>query len=271
VSQTPPSSPAQTYEDFFVPAMFRPWADELLKRAQPQPGERILDVACGTGIVARLIARQLGDQVTISGLDFSPGMIEVARQTAVDEGAPIDWHVGTADALPFQNGSFDLVLVQHGLQFFPDRVAGAREAYRVLVPGGRLATATWTDISNNPFHVMLDQIVERHLGTPAMRTPFSLGDRDELRAVLTGGGFSNVTIDAVRRDVRFPGRKQFLDRFVDGAVAAIPAMQQLGERERSQLITGVRSDMAEPLEQFVQGEDVVFPMESHITVARKPA
>ena len=262
-------SPAQTYEDYFVPHLFRPWTDELLQRARPQPGERVLDVACGTGIVARRVAQELKGQARVTGLDLSPAMIEVARATSVQEGVTIDWHVSGADALPFPDGSFDLVLIQQGVQFFPDRGAAAREAHRVLTAGGRLVTATWTEIHNNPFSQIYGESVARNLGQPAMHAPFSLGNRDELQDVLTTAGFTNVAIETVRRNVRFKGSEQFLDRFVAGGAAAVPALQKLDEGERSRLIAAVRADMTEPLQQFVEGDEVVFSLECHIAVAHK--
>ena len=268
---TPAPSPAQTYEDYFVPSLFRPWTDELLSRAQPQPGERVLDVACGTGIGARLVAQRLDGNAEIAGLDLSPPMIEVARTTAEQEGLSVDWHVGTADALPFADGSFDLVLIQQGLQFFPDRVAGAREAHRVLAPGGRLVTATWTAIENNPFSKIYRETIDRNLGMPAKDTPFSLGNREDLEDVLASAGFAAIAIDVVRRDVRFAGKEQFLDRFIAAGAAAVPMMQQMSEAERTRLIAAVRADMEQPLQRFVQGDDVVFPLESHLAVARKAA
>ncbi len=140
----PTSNPAQTYEKYFVPYKFRPWTEELLERAMPQPGERVLDVACGTGIVARMVAQRTNGQAQLAGLDLSPAMLEVARSASEREGLEIAWHEGSASALPFPDGSFDLVLVQQGLQFFPDKAAAAGEMYRVLAPNGRAVTSTWT-------------------------------------------------------------------------------------------------------------------------------
>ncbi len=269
-SQPPAApNPAQAYEDYFVPSMFRPWSEELLARANPQPGEQVLDVACGTGIVARLIAQRLGAEGRIAGLDLSPAMIEVARASAESEGAAIEWHVGSADALPFADAVFNLVTIQQGLQFFPDPAAGLREVHRVLVPGGRVVTATWTEIANNPFHQALADVIQQHLGTPAMHTPFSLGNEDQLRALFDDVGFASTQVERVRRTVRFSSPSRFVELGVAGAAAAVPALQSLDAAGRASLIDAVRADMEGPLEQYTDGDEIIAPMETHVVVALK--
>ncbi len=134
-------NPAEVYESFFVPAMFAPLATLVLDRVSPRPGERVLDVACGTGIVARRAARLVGDGGRVVGVDPSPAMLAVARSAAVSEDVSVEWQEGTAEALPFPDASFDLAFCQMGLQFFPDKQAGLTELHRVLVPGGRTAVS----------------------------------------------------------------------------------------------------------------------------------
>ncbi len=265
----PTPTPAQTYEDYFVPHQFRPWTEELLVRAVPVPGNRVLDVACGTGIVARLVAQRVGAGTAIAGLDLSPAMIEVARAAAAREGVEVDWHVGSADALPFPDGSFDMVLIQQGLQFFPDKRAAINEVHRVLAPGGRFGTATWAEIAANPFFERFAAAVERHLGTPAMQTPFSLGDADVLRSLLVGAGFEGVRLVRVTRTARFPDPPRFIDLALASVAAAVPAMQGMDAAERARLAEAVRADMAEPLRRYLEEDEITFPMVAHVAVARK--
>lgn len=270
MSQAPSSmNPAQAYEDYFVPGMFRDWSGELLRRAQPGPGERILDIACGSGIVARLVAHDLDGQARVTGLDLSPAMIDVARRTSAKEGVEIEWHVGNAGALPFANASFDLVLIQQGLQFFPDRAAAAREVYRILTPGGRVATATWTEISNNPFNLGFAEVIERHFGAPAMHTPFSFGNQDVLRAVLAGAGFAEVDMTTIRRHVRFASPDRFVELGIAAVSAAVPALQSIDTDQRARLVAAVQGDMAPLVKRYTEGDELVFPMEANIAVARK--
>lgn len=264
----PASTPAQTYEDYFVTHQFGPWADELLDRARPQPEERILDLACGTGIVGRLAARRLEGRAQITGLDLSSEMVDVARAASAREGVEIAWYVGRADELPFPDASFDVALCQQGFQFFPDRVAAAQEVRRVLAPGGRILTTTWTGIENNPLSQMVSEALQRRTGMTAMDAPFALGDREELRSVFTAAGFTDIKIEVVRREVRFPMPDQFLGRFVTARTAGIAALQTMSAAERASLIVAISADMAEPLRQYIDGDEVVYPTEAHIATAR---
>lgn len=133
------TSVAENYERNLVPIIFAPWADELVETACLRQGDRVLDVACGTGIVARIAARKLGGTGSVTGLDVSAPMIMVARATALTEGVAVEWREASAVELPFPEATFDVVLCQSGLQFFPDRPASLREMHRVLEPaGGRL-------------------------------------------------------------------------------------------------------------------------------------
>lgn len=267
----PTPNPAQTYEDYLVPHQFRPWTEELLARATPAPGERVLDVACGTGIVARTVAQRLGENATVTGLDLNPAMIDVARVTAEREGVAITWYVGPADALPFPDTAFDLVLIQQGLQFFPDKVPAVTEVSRVLAPGGRLGTATWAEIAANPFFESLATAVERHLGTPALQTPFSLGDADALRSILLEAGFVDIAIERVARTVRFHDPTRFINLGLASAAAAVPTMQTMNATERARLTEAVRVDMQETLARFTEGDQVVFPMVANIAMAHRSA
>ena len=249
--------------------MFRPWTADLLDRAEPKPDERVLDVACGTGIVARTIAHRLAGDVQLVGIDLSPAMIDVARATAAREDVAIEWHVGSADAMPFTDASFDLAVIQQGLQFFSDKGAALRELSRVLAPGGRVVAATWTDSRNNPLNQVLGEVIERHLGTPALHLPFSLGDPEQLHSLFAEAGFDAISVERVTRTVRFPMPEKFVDLGLASASAAVPALQGMDAGERAALIQIVRSDMVVPLRTFTKGDEVESPMEAHITVAYK--
>lgn len=268
-SSAPAPSPAQVYEDYLVPHQFRPWGEALLDRAQPQAGERILDVACGTGIVARLIAQRLGGTAELAGLDPSPPMLEVGRSTAAQEGVQIAFHEGKAEELPFSDASFDLVTIQQGLQYFQDKAAGLHEIHRVLVPGGRVASITWTEIENQPFFVIFADVVRHQLDTPAVETAFSLGNRDMLKSLFIDAGFADIDIGVERKDIPFPSPDRFLTLGVAGVAAAVPAMQTMSAEERQELTDRVIDEMAEPFQQFVRGDQVVIPLEAHIVVAHK--
>ncbi len=130
-------NPAENYERHFVPAIGAPLGADLVETAQIRAGERVLDVACGTGVIARLAAQRAGANGTVAGLDLNPGMLTVAR-SATPSGMTIEWHEGSAEEMPLPDSSFDVVLCQMGLQFVPDKSAALREMHRTLKPGGRL-------------------------------------------------------------------------------------------------------------------------------------
>jgi SAM-dependent methyltransferase len=136
-----------------VPAVFGVWAPILVELAQPRPGDRIVDVACGAGIVARIAAARVGPTGALVGVDLNPGMLSVARSVVSTDslsGAPLQWQEASADKLPFPDGSFDIVYCQLGLQFFADRAAALREMRRVLGAEGRLALMVWRGITKVP-------------------------------------------------------------------------------------------------------------------------
>lgn len=161
------NDPPAIYERYLVPEQFLPLAQELLRRASPQPGERALELACGTGVVARQVAPRLGVSGTMVGLDASSAMLEVARSLLAPPGPPIAWRQGSALALPFPGAAFDLVLCQEGLKFFPDRSAAAREMCRVLAPGGRVVLSVSHGLEHQPIYAALNEAMERHLGSRA--------------------------------------------------------------------------------------------------------
>jgi SAM-dependent methyltransferase len=186
VFQTP--NIADIFERLLVPAIFKPYAQALIERARPiGPSDRVLDLGCGTGIVARLLRERLGGAASLTGLDVSPAMIAKARALAPD----IAWHEGNAMTLPFADHSFDLVLSQQMLQFVPDRAAALREIRRVLVPGGRLIASTWRPRTEQPMFDLLGLLAERHLGA-AKDARWSL-DGGPLCELLVAAGFTGVT------------------------------------------------------------------------------
>ena len=264
----PQTNPAELYERHFVPAVFAPWAQELLRRAAPQPGERVLDVACGTGIVARAVAPIVGSAGRVAALDLSPAMVAVARSRPAPPGAAIAWHEGSADALPFPDGAFDLVLCQQGLQFFPDRPAALREMRRVLAPGGRAVLSVWRSLRHNPFYEVVIEAQARHLGSPSVFAPYSLGEANELRALLDGAGFGDVTIEPATLTIRFPSREDFVHNGVLASAAVQPAFAQADEAARAALVSAVRRDVEATLRRYAEGEGLAFPMAAHIARAR---
>jgi SAM-dependent methyltransferase len=198
------------YEENFVPALFAPWSARTIAAAGIEPGDRVLDIACGTGVVTREIAAITGSDSPPVGLDLSPGMLTVAH--SLDK--RIDWRLGDAGQLPFADGSFDRVVCQFGLMFFTDRVKALAEMRRVLRPAGRLAIAVWAGLEHNPGYAEKVQVLE-HIAGPAaaeaLRAPFCLGDQERLLEFARAAGIGDLRIETHAGEACFGNLFEFVD------------------------------------------------------------
>ena len=261
----------ESYERHLVPAMFTPWAHDLIARAGLKPGERVLDMACGTGIVARLAAGQIGDLGHVVGADLNPAMIEIARAHASASGARVEWQEANAMALPWDEGSFDVVLCQQGLQFIPDKEAALREMYRVLEPGGRLALSVWRSLQHAPWERIIAEALERHVSPEAgagMRTSPSFGDAEALRALITKAGFREVCIHIVILTMRHPMRHPSPAEFISGQLAALPFAGAIAALEASAQ-AALLNDILAATQPYTDDQGLAVPKEAHVAVALK--
>jgi ubiquinone/menaquinone biosynthesis C-methylase UbiE len=255
---------AENYERYFVPAIGRPVAAELVEVADLRPGERVLDVACGTGIVARLAAERVGPRGAIDGLDPHPGMLAVAREAAPTDPS-ITWVQGPAEAIPLPDEGYDVVLCGMGLQFFSDRVAGLREMRRVLVPDGRLL-ANVPGPAPPPMEAMAAALA-RHISPESasfVRAVFSLHDADDLRSLATDAGFDDVQVRSEPVAVRLPPPADFLWQYVYSTPMAA-AMAQVDEERRAAL----ERDFSERCRDFVADGVMAGAVRMTTLVARR--
>jgi ubiquinone/menaquinone biosynthesis C-methylase UbiE len=257
---TPADFPA-VYEELNVAGFFEAFAEELLDRAQPKDGERMLDVATGTGIVLRRARARSAGLAQLVGLDLTSGMLAVAREKS--EGLDIEFIVGDATAMPFDDDSFDLVTCQQGLQFFPDREAALGEFLRVVAPGGRAVVACWCEIETAPAAQALAETLGRHFPErePVARAPFSFPSGEALRALLLSAGFGTVDVERVAGVARFSSPEEFTRSFMEGSPLAI-AMAEVPQEQRDALARDIANTVRERV-----GDPVVAAMVTHIATA----
>lgn len=244
---------AETYDSYLVPAIFEPWSRELIKRAQVWKGDRVLDVACGTGIVACRIA---GTSASVTGLDLDPTRLERARMRAADENVTVKWTLGSGESLPFRQPAFELVTCQQGLQFMTDRARAVREMRRVIVPGGRAVISCWLSIDQQGPFAAIDEVAAKHTGKRHVH-PFSFGDQAAMQQLLEGAKFFAIAIETVTRQVRIPDPA----RFATMALTTISG-------EPADALGAAISDGVDALAPFVVDDALQFPMKSLLAVAR---
>jgi ubiquinone/menaquinone biosynthesis C-methylase UbiE len=242
--------------------MFTPFAQRLIADLRIRPGAAVLDVACGTGVVSRLAARATGPTGSVTGVDIGAPMLAVAKaQPADPDSAPITYLEGSALELPLADSSFDFATCHHGFQFFPDRVAAARELHRVVVPGGRVAIACWTALDQTPIFRTIRRSLSLHVSEEAgqmMNSPFAV-PAAELEALLETAGFTSIGVERVELTAWFRAVPD-LGAAVIAAGPVAAKFDQAPAEARQALAVEVMEEAA----QYTDGETVSFPMYSNV-------
>jgi SAM-dependent methyltransferase len=252
------SNPAQVYERYLGRSIADPFTRLLLEHAAPQQGERVLDLASGTGSVARHVAPMVGPAGRVVAVDVNPAMLAVGRAMPAPAGATIEWLEGNAVDLDLPNAAFDLVLCQQGLQFFPDRAAAVREIRRVRVADARAPPRVPSAV--------------RGYGAPSWRSyirnvSFSLGDLEELRKVLRDGGFDRIDITPQSLEISLQSPELFVQLTVRGAATSVPAFARLDAQAQSALVEAVSGEMEPIIGRYRRGDELTFPMHTNIAIA----
>jgi len=254
---------AKAYEALMVPALFGQWASKVADAAQIRPGQRVLDVACGTGILAREAVSRTGPSGFVAGVDPSPGMLEVAKQLA----PAVEWRQGVAESLPFPDQSFDAVVSQFGLMFFSDRREALRQALRVLIPEGNLAVAVWDALDNIPAYAAEVALLERLAGrqaADALRAPFVLGDRQDLVTLFAEAGVASVEVTTDKGRAQFPSAGVMVEADLRGW---LPVMGVVLSEEQ---IARVLEQAEQVLRPYVTADGTaVFDTSVHIVTGKK--
>jgi ubiquinone/menaquinone biosynthesis C-methylase UbiE len=258
------SNPAVAYERCLVEPLFRPFAALLLDLTEVAAGDTVLDVACGTGIVARLAAERIGNPRQVTGIDQSRGMLQVARE--VDP--RIDWREGNASHLPLAEGeAFDVVLCSQALQFFPERGPAVRQMHGALKPAGRLGLTTWSSLTGGFLHD-LHLIAERRLG-PIVDRRHVFGEALPMRQLLETAGFRNIEIETVTRRVTFPDPGSFLYLNSRALVGMSLRASTLSERSKHQLLEQLVSESADAARVHTTADGLTFPIGSLVATGRR--
>lgn len=256
---------ARAYEQLHVPALFQQWAARVLNAARVEPGHRVLDVACGTGVLAREAEARVGPTGFVAGVDPDRGMLAVAEELA----PTIEWKEGTAESLPYPDQAFDAVVSQFGLMFFADRDQALREMLRVVVPGGTVTVAVWDKLENSAAYPVEVELLDRMAGQPAadaLRAPFVLGDTEELTGLFESAGVASVSVATRNGTARFPSVRAMVEADLRGW---LPVMGVVLEEERIQSILA-EADGA--LREYVTAEgQVEFDSPAHVITGSRSA
>ena len=259
------------YERYIVPALSAAKAQELVTLVALKTGERILDVACGTGVVTRQAAQAVGPTGEVIGLDVNDGMLRMARTISAPDGASIVYRVGSVMAIPFPEATFDVVLCQYGLEFFPDRSQGLQEMGRVLTPAGRLGLRVWRALEHQAFHMAVFAALDRHLwggqnvlSRTGFAQPFSLWGAEELRALVGAAGFRDIDV----RVSKVPIRLASDHAAILGYLSALPIGSEIAAMEETARTTMLHEVMT-ALHSFVEKAGFVIPAECHVVLARR--
>ena len=262
-------NPAEAYERVVAQGMFVPWAEDLVARAAPEPGEAVLDLACGTGIVMRQLTHALGQQGKLVGLDINPAMLAVARSVVPTDAAKVEFHEGSGTDLPFEDASFDLVLCQQGLQFFPDHAKGLAEIRRVLKPGGRAAISVWRDLALQSLLVALDEVVSRHLSPGAFAPGAALADAGLLKEQAEKVGFTEVHLEQVGKTLEVADPDTFAPMMMQAAAAVLPAFAEMPPDDRAVLIGKMQADVMDAIQPLIINGRLSFSTSANVlTCAR---
>lgn len=231
-------SAAEVYEDFFVPALFGRWPDQVLDVAGLSAGDDVLDVGCGTGVVARAAAARLAGQGSVTGVDLNDGMLAVARRAD----PAVTWRQGPAETLPFPDDSFDRTVSQFALMFFADRAAALREMVRVTRPGGTVTAVTWASLDETPGYAAMVALLRRLFGdeaAEALMAPYNIGTEEELLTVV-GDVLPGATV------TRLEGRAEFdsVEAWVHTDIRGWTLADMIDDAQYQELLTAAEQDLA---------------------------
>lgn len=263
------SNPAEVYERYLGRAIADPFTRVLLECAGPKQGDRVLDLAAGTGSVARHVAPVVGVEGRVVAVDINSAMLAVGRAVLAPDGAPIEWREGNAVNLDLPDRAFDLVLCQQGLQFFSDRTAALRETRRVLTKDGRAAFSVWQQLDLHPVYKGLFEAMARHLGAMVsdFGVSFSLGDADELEGLFRKTGFQRIEVTPRALEIRLSSPERFVQLTVAGAATSVPTFIRMSPGTRTKVVEAIAEELEPLISSYNTNGEFLFTMSTNLALA----
>jgi SAM-dependent methyltransferase len=249
---------ARIYEEFYLPALFEEWPPLVTKAAQIRKGDRVIDVACGTGALAIAVAEYVGPEGAVVGIDVNDGMLDIARLKS----SSVEWLNAPAEALPFNDEQFHCVVSQFGLMYFENQESAVREMLRVLKRNGSLAVVVWDQLDKNPGLAAEEHLWQKVLGTEVDETPYRLGDKGILENLFKSSGVHDIQITTHEGTARFDSIESWIHTGAKGWTAD----DALSDDQLTHLLRTAEDELVGF--RTAQGT-VAFPTSAHVVTAKK--
>lgn len=249
---------AKIYEEVYLPALFQEWCPLVLEATNITAGHHVIDVACGTGVLAIAVSEHVGPKGTTVGIDINEGMLSIAKAKS----SSIEWLNAPAEALPFNDDHFNCVVSQFGLMYFENQEGAIREMMRVLQPGGSLAVVVWDELANNPGLSAEEHLWRQVFGEEVDETPYRLGDKGALRNLFKSSGVSDIQIKTHEGAARFDSIESWIHTGAKGWTED----DALNDVQLKLLLNTAEKELADF--RTTQGT-VAFPTSGHIVTTRK--
>ncbi len=254
----------EKYDRYLGPYLFEPYAVYITEKINGKP-RRVLEIASGTGRVTKHIAEKIGSNAQLLATDLNPDMLNIAQQRVKNQN--IQWQVADAQALPFEDNSFDCIICQFGYMFLPEKEKGFAEAYRVLKPGGQFLYSTWDKIENNICAFISQQVATDFFkdNPPAFyKVPFSMFDPEELRSYMNNAGFINSTAERISLTGQSPSAMDIATGFVEGN----PIINEILKEDPAQ-VENIKLSITKRIHEQVSKDPVSHEMNAWICEAGK--